>query len=141
MRSCVFGCLAGLCLTACGVRTRGGDETRAGPVSCEGVSIGNPAAVYCSMLGYKYSIQDINDGQIGICRMPDESICEAWEFLRGKCGQAYSWCAINGLTIQPTTVTEDSTVMEYAVCVDSNRTNVGKLTDLSGLQALLDSCK
>lgn len=61
-------------------------------------SMRNPAAVYCSLLGYDFEIAESrNGGQHGICRLPDETICGAWDFLNGKCGQDYSICALEGL--------------------------------------------
>ena len=38
------------------------------------------------------------------------------------------------------TESDGSSTQEYAVCVDSNGAVVGKVFDLSGLQALLDAC-
>jgi putative hemolysin len=56
----------------------------------------NPAAVYCSALGYGYSIKETPKGQVGVC-MPDPSVeCDEWDFLRGKCGMDYSFCAKSG---------------------------------------------
>ena len=109
-------------------------------ISCEGVSISNPAATYCSMLGYESGVQDTPDGQAGICTMPDGTVCDEWQFLRGKCGAEFSWCAMNGVGIQTVTESDGSATMEYAVCLDKNGTIVGKVTELSGLQTLLDTC-
>ncbi len=41
-------------LTACSGGFSDGEQLQAGAASCDGVSIGNPSAAYCSMLGYKY---------------------------------------------------------------------------------------
>jgi putative hemolysin len=108
--------------------------------SCENVSISNPAATYCSLLGYQSGTQDTAEGQVSICTFPDGSVCDAWQFLRGKCGQEFSWCALNGYQIQAVIESDGSSTQEYAVCVDSNGNTVGTLIELSGLQALFEAC-
>lgn len=109
-------------------------------VSCENVSIGNPAAAYCALLGYQPGTQDTTDGQVGVCTMPDGSVCEAWQFLRGTCGQEFSWCALNGYEIQTVIESDGSSTQEYAVCVDADGNTVGAVIELSGLQALFEAC-
>jgi putative hemolysin len=63
-------------------------------------SVGVPptAAEYCTNLGYKLEASQ--------CNFPDGTSCEEWSFLRGGCGQSYSYCARHGGTIS--TVTEDA---------------------------------
>jgi uncharacterized protein len=141
-RLCVLGVLMGCLSVSCSPAsgTLIAVETPVESIACEGVSIGNPAASYCSLLGYQYDIQDTNEGQTGVCTLPDGSNCEEWQFLRGKCGEDFSWCALNGMEIQTVTESEGASIQEYAVCVDSNGTIVGKVFDLSGLQALLNAC-
>lgn len=97
----------------------------------------NPASVYCQLLGYTNEIQDTDAGQVGVCVFPDNTSCEEWAFLNGTCGQAHSYCALQGLTIQ--TVTDDSGgfSQEYAVCVDEKSNVVGTVADLSGLTQAL----
>jgi putative hemolysin len=58
--------------------------------------IPNPAAVYCSLLGYGYEIVDTPEGQYGICMLPDGSSCDEWRFFECKCGGEWSYCAIHG---------------------------------------------
>jgi len=60
-------------------------------------AIRNPAAVYCVESGYSYEIQETSKGQVGICKFPDASICNAWDFLRGNCGLDHSSCMMKGL--------------------------------------------
>ena len=109
-------------------------------VSCENVSIANPAATYCAMLGYQSGTQETEGGQASTCIMPDQTVCDAWQFLRGTCGQEFSWCAQNGYQIQNVVESDGSSIQEYAVCVDASGNTVGTLSELSGLQALLDGC-
>jgi putative hemolysin len=109
-------------------------------ISCEGVSISNLAASYCSLLGYRPGTQETAEGQLSICTFPDGIVCDAWQFLRGKCGEEYSWCVLNGMSIQNVSESDGSGTQEYAVCVDSTGTIVGKVFELSGLQAMLEAC-
>src|SRR5947207_15199428 len=72
-----------------------------------GAGIANPAATYCAALGYKYDIRDEAGGQNGYCTMPDKTECMEWDFLAGRCGAQFSFCAAHGGTL---TVTENSNV-------------------------------
>src|SRR5438128_276010 len=47
----------------------------------------NPAAVYCSALGYQLAGEQ--------CTFPDATSCEQWSFYRGECGQAHSFCNLH----------------------------------------------
>jgi len=61
-------------------------------------SMRNPAAVYCAELGYTYEVVDAPDGsQQGVCRLPNQLSCKDWDFLEGRCGQAYNACVRQGL--------------------------------------------
>jgi putative hemolysin len=121
--------------------TRSIISTESSPsISCENVSISNPAATYCSLLGYQTGTQNTAEGQAGICTMPDGMVCDAWQFLRGTCGQEFSWCALNGYQVQNVVESDGSSTQEYAICVDSNGVSVGKLFELSGLQVMLEAC-
>ncbi|GAH20436.1 unnamed protein product, partial [marine sediment metagenome] len=40
--------------------------------------------------------EDEEGNQYGVCLFPDGSECDAWSFLKGKCGKAYSYCAKKG---------------------------------------------
>jgi putative hemolysin len=57
----------------------------------------NPSEVYCTKMGYQFDRANLADGsQDGYCRMPDHTWVEAWEFLRGRAGQKFNYCALNG---------------------------------------------
>jgi len=64
--------------------------------TCEQLGTANPAAVYCKALGYSYKIVKTEEGEKGICKFPDGSECDAWDFLSGKCGQKWSYCERTG---------------------------------------------
>ncbi len=57
----------------------------------------NPSAVYCQALGYTYEITDTPAGQVGYCKVSDSADYNAWDFLWGKSGTNYSYCARQGL--------------------------------------------
>ncbi len=91
--------------------------------------IANPAAVYCEELGYNYSIVRTEQGEKGICLLPDNKICSAWEFLQGTCGKKYSYCKKLGYDIQTVNDGQDPFSPEYAVCIVDE--SVGKISSLS----------
>jgi putative hemolysin len=95
----------------------------------------NPAAVYCTEMGYTYKIVDGPRGQRGICVFSDESECDAWDFLKGKCGQEYSYCAKLGYNVETRTDLNDSFSRECAVCVSGQGEVIGPVTELIGLSA------
>jgi len=87
------------------------------------MGMANPAAVYCEELGYQYNILTDNEGgQQGICVFPDNSSCDEWGFFTGKCGQNYSWCAVNGCGIKTVSDGRNQYSPEYAVCILPNKT-------------------
>ncbi|MCX6778578.1 MAG: DUF333 domain-containing protein [Candidatus Micrarchaeota archaeon] len=85
--------------------------TERGPVctlmACSnGTGMANPAAVYCSELGYTYSIQTASDGsQSGFCVLPDGLFCEEWAFFRGECGSKWANLSTDCLTSEPSECT------------------------------------
>lgn len=102
--------------------------------------IGNPAAVYCREMGYTYqTVDDGAGGQTGVCLLPEKTKCNAWDFLSGQCGAAYSYCAQNGY--QTRTLAEGGAYApQHAVCVDAAGTTLGAVEDLSNLAEKLTSC-
>ncbi|MGB2965229.1 MAG: DUF333 domain-containing protein [Anaerolineales bacterium] len=83
-----------LLATAC----TGGDPVLPGPVEpTEPIAdMANPAAVYCSELGYVMESVTRNGGDDADCIFPDESRCGQWDFLSGRCGQESSYCSQQG---------------------------------------------
>ena len=53
----------------------------------------NPASKYCSDLGYESSLEGVSKG---ICKFPDGSIAEEWDFLEGKDGKEWNYCSKKG---------------------------------------------
>lgn len=47
--------------------------------------IANPASVFCEEQGGESEIINEEEGQRGICNLPNEIQCDEWEFFRGEC--------------------------------------------------------
>jgi len=78
----------------------------------------NPAAAYCEQLGYTYKVVSTPQGETGVCVVePGRVEFDAWDFYRGKIGQAYSYAARHGYDIRTERIERESHVEEYAVCV------------------------
>ena len=117
----------------------------------------NPAAVYCGLpdffwedlnesdpelleyfinnsLNYSFDIINETDGQRGICTMPDGIECDAWDFLRGLCGQNWSYCALMGYNMTTKHDGNNSFSVNYSVCIDPvTGEEIGSVTDLLNL--------
>ena len=86
--------------------------------SSQMVGMMNPAAVYCAELGYEYKTVQTEQGERGICVIPETGEeFDAWDFLEGKVGQKYSYCS----TIDCDTITvsngKNSFSADYAICI------------------------
>ncbi|SMO65877.1 putative hemolysin [Ruegeria faecimaris] len=44
----------------------------------------NPSAIYCIDSGGRYEIRDGENGQTGVCILPDGTEKNAWEYFRAK---------------------------------------------------------
>jgi putative hemolysin len=64
--------------------------------------LANPASVYCQGLGYTEETRENADGQYGVCILPGGLECNSWDFLAGRCGPEYSYCATQGHTLEET---------------------------------------
>ncbi|MFH1282159.1 MAG: C1 family peptidase [bacterium] len=105
------------------------------PAHKENKSIGmaNPAAVYCTDLGYEYKVVNDPSGQKGMCTFPDKSECDAWKFLAGQCGQEYSYCAQQGYDTITKHDGKNALSRDYAVCVTKMGVEIGAVTTLTDL--------
>ncbi|HUU44481.1 MAG TPA: C1 family peptidase [Acidobacteriota bacterium] len=93
----------------------------------------NPAAVYCTELGYEYRTVDGPNGQYGIVIFPDGTECDAWDFLQGKCGQEFSYCAACGYGTRTVSDGKNPFSREYAICVDKSNRRIGSVVELMKL--------
>jgi putative hemolysin len=94
------------------------------------IGMPDPSAVYCVKLGYKYKIVTDDEGnQRGICCFPDGTECGAWAFYRGKSGQEWSYCKINGYDLKELGRYEGWD--KGAVCIDKvTKKEIGTVFDL-----------
>ena len=90
-------------------------------------------------MGYGYEVAG-DEGQYGLCTMPDGQACDAWEFLEGKCGQGYSYCAQQGYGMMTVSDGQDGFSPEYAVCITGEGAEVGPVTELSELAEKATGC-
>ncbi|MFC1572717.1 C1 family peptidase [Candidatus Eisenbacteria bacterium] len=97
------------------------------------LGVANQAALYCQALGCEYEIVKTEDGERGICVLPNGVRCDAWDFLRGFVGQEYSYCALQGYGIVTKDIGSGSFASPCAYCVLSDGTEVGTVTELMGL--------
>ncbi len=96
----------------------------------------NPSAVYCQSLGYTYETRETPEGTVGSCRISGSVECNAWDFLQGKCGTDYSYCASKGYKQKAGTGREcgvDSPNARCLLCIlpDGSSREVSGLMDLN----------
>ncbi|MBN1195629.1 MAG: DUF333 domain-containing protein, partial [Methanomicrobiaceae archaeon] len=56
----------------------------------------NPSVVYCEAMGYEYSTLSGENGEAGVCMLPDNTTVDAWDFLLGEEAAEYGYCARQG---------------------------------------------
>jgi chitodextrinase/C1A family cysteine protease len=77
----------------------------------------NPSAVYCETLGYEYMIKkDAEGNQIGMCRLPNGEVVNAWDFYKGKVAKEFSYPAKKGYEIETVVEKINGYVVEKMVC-------------------------
>lgn len=103
-------------------------------------ALSNPAAAYCTWLGYDYDTVADAGGQAGRCHLPDGRVCDAWDFLTGTCGMQYSYCAQQSLATRTIHDGRNAFSSSYAVCVAEGGRVVGPVTDLIHLDDLAAGC-
>lgn len=98
-------------------------------------SLKDPSTVYCQALGYTFKLEQLPEGELGVCQFPDGSTADSWQFLEGKIYQENSYCKKNGYdikTIQDADKCSSIFNTECAVCILGNRTEI-EVTKLMGL--------
>ena len=89
----------------------------------------NPAAAYCTFLGYPYSVQTDKQGnETGVCKLPDGQFVNAWDFYKGKVAQKYSYGALKGYDVQCEKVTVEGYQVERAIYTKSSKDGMEKFT-------------
>jgi putative hemolysin len=89
----------------------------------------NPAAVYCTQMGYQYKMEMTEKGVVGLCVTPDGSQYDEWSFLEGKTGEEYSYCTVSGYQLKTVSDGRCRYSEECAVCVDESGQEIN-VTDL-----------
>lgn len=148
MRSRLLIVTGGLCLlvilalgaASLSLRQRDNPETGSEKAGVETngdvyANIGNPSAIYCVNLGYRYAVTETDQGQGGVCILPDGAVCDAWEFLQGECGRMYNYCTRQGYDTRVKTDGGDPFSRRYSMCVAPDGREVGSVVQLSGLGA------
>ena len=93
---------------------------------CSVLGTSNPAARYCEVLGYDYSIETDEAGnEIEICTLPDSSKVDAWDFYRGKVKPEYSYCSKFGYKSTNRIITEDGYSIDCQICSQANMLKSG----------------
>jgi putative hemolysin len=100
----------------------------------------DPAVEYCIGMGYEWDVEETHLGESGICIFPDGNFAPDWDFLMGRKGREYSYCAVNGLEMR---VLEDDHLCNaissnecMACVVDGVETEVTRLMNLSFEEAV-----
>jgi len=87
------------------------------PVNVKGMS--DPSAVYCEKLGYTYTLNQTPNGAAGICIIqPNVTELDSWDFLRGRAGKEYSYCAKINESVRTVDINKGTFSEEYAICVN-----------------------
>ena len=56
----------------------------------------DPSSLYCYNLGYKETTEEELDNPSSIkyfCSFPDDTKCDSWDFMKGECGNQWSYCS------------------------------------------------
>jgi putative hemolysin len=81
----------------------------AGLIAVPTAAMINPAAGYCTALGYNYTENTGSDGSMtGYCTLSGNQTVDAWQFLYGNVSADKSYCTVHGMQIQ--------TVENVSVC-------------------------
>jgi putative hemolysin len=100
-------------------------------------SMPNPAAFYVTELGYEYEIVWTEEGERGVCVLPDGRRVDAWEFYRGAVAPEHGYCALAGYGTATRASGDGAFTGECAVCVAEDGAEIGTAWDLMGLGARL----
>ncbi len=91
----------------------------------------NPAAEYCTKMGYEYRTVKTEAGERGICVLPNGDEVNAWAFYRGECATDFSYCAKMGWPVA-VKAQGDSYSDKCCTCSlpDGSKKTVSELLDL-----------
>jgi len=90
-------------------------------------AVKNPSAVYCEGMGYEFIISSTENGDVGMCKLSENTVVNAGNFLKGKIGQEYSYCEKHGYILKTIKDSEKCSSIfseECAVCIVNNGVGV-----------------
>jgi len=95
------------------------------------IGLRNPAAVYCTKMGYEYKTVQTEAGERGICVLPNGDEVDAWAFYRGECATEFSYCAKMGWPVA-VEAQSDGYSDKCCTCIlpDESHKTVSELLDL-----------
>ncbi len=96
------------------------------------LAIANPAAVYCTELGYQFKINTTGEGEIGYCDVGNNISLNAWDFFKGKIGNNYSICSRLGYNTNTKKDGNNPYSDEYGVCERISLSKGSMTTDSTG---------
>ncbi len=83
--------------SACSILTGPSDSPAVDEIVLD---LANPSAVYCEGLGYSLESVERNGGMDADCIFSDGTRCAAWDLLSGRCGQEFTYCGLQGYSIE-----------------------------------------
>lgn len=92
----------------------------------------NRAVMYCNALGYESVLGMIDEGEVPLCRLPNNQVVDAYDFLKGKVALEWSYCVqVEGYEVRR--VEHSDVCKDCAVCIlpDGSEQEVTKLMGLS----------
>lgn len=72
---------------------------------------------YCEGMSYTYDYKEINGTWDGYCVFPDDSECEAFDFVSAECGTKFTLCEIKGYTLKIGLEVHETFNKSYAICI------------------------
>jgi len=99
----------------------------------------NPAAIYCSALGYENLTGLNSKGEVALCRLPNDQIVDAHDFMKGKVALEWSYC-VQGKGYEAKRVEHSEVCKDCAVCIlpDGSEQEVTELMGLSVRESICD---
>jgi putative hemolysin len=98
------------------------------PSVCDAVR--NPAAVYCTAMGYEYVTEETEYGPMEVCVLPDGQRVDAHGFVSGMVALDWSYCAQNGLEAKHVETSETCRGCLVCVLEDGSEVEVKRLMGL-----------
>jgi len=107
------------------------EECNCGCGSAGNIGFKNPAAVYCTKMGYEYKTVETEAGERGICVLSNGDEVDAWAFYRGECATEFSYCAKMGWPVA-VEAQSDSYSDKCCTCIlpDGSHKTVSELLNL-----------